>query len=124
MLALNLRASRVDQLSVIDARRTGCRAGHATETGIKVADPLRGQLRGAFAGEFDEVNAAARRVHFLTPENVSGAGGQTETAVHALVDDLVRRRMVRVESAGGVSAIKCLPRSGRGSGCSLGRIDV
>src|SRR5882672_5810587 len=99
MMALDLRASGFDKLSVVDAGRASRHASHAAEAGVKVADPLRVYGRATFAGKFHQINAATRRVHLFVPENVSGAHWQTEAAVDAVLDDLVRRRVVRIEGA-------------------------
>ena len=64
-----------------------------------MADPLWIHTRVAFAGEFHQVDAAARGIHFFVPENVGGTDRQAETAVDAVLDDLFGRRMVRVEGA-------------------------
>ena len=45
-------------------------------------------------------DASARRVHLLAPEDVGGAGGKAEAAVHALVHDGRFGCVVRVEGAG------------------------
>ena len=87
MMALDLSASGFDQFSVVDAGRAGGHASHAAEAGIEMADPLRVHGRATFAGEFHEIDAAAGRVHLFVPEDVSGADGQAETAVDALIDD-------------------------------------
>src|SRR5205814_3878216 len=41
---------------------------------------------------------SARRIHFLAPQHIGGTHGQTKSAMDALFNDLVRRRMVRVEN--------------------------
>src|SRR5256884_9728312 len=38
-------------------------------------------------------------MHFLPTHHIGGTHGQTESAVNALFDDRIRRRMVRVEGA-------------------------
>ena len=62
-----------------------------------MADPLGIDLRSTFGGEFHQVDAAARRIHFLAPEDVSGTGRQAEAAVHALINDFRGGGMVPVE---------------------------
>jgi hypothetical protein len=99
-MAFDLCASSFDQFSVIDTGRARGHAGHAAEAGVDMADPLRIYRGVAFAGKFHQVDAAARRVHLFVPEHVSGADGQAEAAVHAILDNLFRRRMMRVERAG------------------------
>ena len=53
----------------------------------------------AVSRQFHEIDAPARRIHFFVPENVGRADRQAEAAVHALVDDFSRGRMMRVEGA-------------------------
>src|SRR6185437_1127842 len=101
MMTLDLSASGFDELSVVNAGGTGGHAGHAAEAGVEMANPLRVHGGGAFAGDFHQVDAAARRVHLFVPEDVGGADGETKAAVNALVDDFGRRRVVRVERAWG-----------------------
>lgn len=96
-MALDLRARGFDQFSVVDAGRTSRHAGHAAEAGIKVADPLRVDGRRAFAGDFHQIDAAARRIHFFVPQNVCRAHGQTKAAVDALIYDFCRGRMMGVK---------------------------
>src|SRR5205807_958772 len=45
-------------------------------------------------------NSPTWRIHFLSPQYVGGAHRQTKSAMHALFNDLVRRRMVPVKRAG------------------------
>ena len=47
-----------------------------------------------------EVDAPARGVHLLAPERVRRARRQAEAAVHAVVEQLLRRRVVVVEGTG------------------------
>lgn len=64
-----------------------------------MADPLRIYGRAAFTGEFHQVDAAARGIHFFVPEDVSGADGKAKAAVDASLDDWLGGRVVRVECA-------------------------
>ena len=65
-----------------------------------MADPLRIQCGVAFAREFHQIDAAARGIHFLVPENVRGTDRQAEAAVDTIFDNLFGGRMVLVERAG------------------------
>ena len=96
-IAFNLRTRSFDELAVIHSGRARGHAGHAAEAGVEVADPLGSHLRGAFGGQLHQIDATARRIHFLPPQNVSGTRGQTKTAVDALVNDGRGGWMVRVE---------------------------
>ncbi len=100
MMAFDLRSSSFNQFSVIDTGGASRHAGHAAKTRIKVAHPFRVHGRVAFAGKLHQVDASARRVHFLVPEHVSRANRQAEAAMHAILNNLFRRRMMRVERAG------------------------
>ena len=62
-----------------------------------VKGPSRRDL--ALLGEVHQVDPAARGVHLLAPQLVGGAGRQAEAAVHAVVEQLARRRAVLVEGA-------------------------
>jgi hypothetical protein len=64
-----------------------------------VADPLWIHTRVALAGEFHQVDAAARRIHFFVPEDVRGTDRQAKAAMDTVFDDLFGRRVVRVEGA-------------------------
>lgn len=100
MMAFDLRAGSFDQFAVVNSGRASGHAGHTAEAGVKVADPLRVDGCVAFAGEFHEVDAAARGIHLFVPENVRRADRQAKAAVDAIFDDLFGRRMMRVERAG------------------------
>ena len=97
-VALNLGARGLDELVVFHARGARRDAGHATEAVVHVKAEAR--VEGGFAVGclLDHVDTAARRIHFLTPENVGGAGGQAEAAVYAIVNVLALGRVVRIET--------------------------
>ena len=98
VMAFDLCARGFNELVVLHAGGAGGHAGHATETAIEVGDEsFVHHADFAFGGGFHQVNAAARRIHFFVPENVSGAGGQAEAAVAAVADEFVIGRMMRVE---------------------------
>ena len=99
-ISFDLCARGLDQFSVVDAGRARGHAGHAPEAAIEMADPFGVDLRRAFPGKFHQIDTAARRIHFLVPKNVSGTCGETEAAVHTLVDDRCGGWMVRVEGGG------------------------
>src|SRR5260370_8348780 len=98
-LSFDLRARSLEGLSVGEGGRGRRGACHTAQATVEVAHPSRVQFRGALARHLHQVDAAARRIHFLPPQHVGGANGQTKSAVHALFDHLVRRRMMRVERA-------------------------
>ena len=97
----DLRPGRLHQLVVLHARRARRHARHAAEAGVEVARELRGDLRLAFPGHLQQVNPSPRRVGLAAPQGVGRARREAEPAVHAVGEQIGRRRAVRVESAGG-----------------------
>jgi len=97
MEALDLCAGGFEEFAVVDAGGAGGHACHAAEARVEVLDPGGCDLRGAFGGCFDEMNAAAGGIHFFVPEDVGGAGGEAEAAVDAFLEDLGGGRMVGIE---------------------------
>src|SRR5690606_36217848 len=79
-------------------RRAGGHARHAPEAGVDVLHQ-RGRHRLALEALLHEMDPPARRVHLLAPQRVRRAGGQAEPAVHAVVDQPARGRVVLVERA-------------------------
>ena len=88
VLALDRGTGRLDQPVVAHARRAGGQARHAAEAAVEVLDDRGVEGNGAVEARVHEVNAPARRVHLLTPEDVRGTGRQAEPAV-----DAVRREL-------------------------------
>ena len=86
IVAFDLGASGFDEFSVLNAGRARGHAGDTAKARIKVADPFFVDLGFAFGSHFHEVDAAARRIHFFSPKNVGGAGGEAEAAMDALID--------------------------------------
>jgi hypothetical protein len=54
----------------------------------------------AFGRFLDHVNTSTRGVHLVAPKYIGGAGGQTEAAMHTIIDVLLLRRVVRIEAGG------------------------
>src|SRR5690348_16831350 len=98
-MPLNLRARGLNQLAVIHTGRAGGHTRHAAEAGVEVPHPLRSHLRLALRSKFHQQDAPARRVHLFVPQDICWTSGQAKAAVHALVDDVLRRWMMVVESA-------------------------
>ncbi len=99
-MTLDLLTGSLDELVVLDAGRTGRHAGHASETRVDVIGERVVDRGPVFETESHQVDAAARRVRLLSPQGIGGAGGETETAMHAIRDLIVGGWMVRVESHG------------------------
>ncbi len=101
-MPLQLRARGLDQAVIFHSGGTRRDACHTAQALVEV--PHVGIVHAVdltFQAHLHQVNAAARRIHLLVPEQVGGTGGQAETAVNALVDQLVRRWMMRIEDLAG-----------------------
>ena len=86
----------VDEMHVVDARGAG---GHARQAGQAAVDMLDGFRRCRLVllqHVLDEVDAPARTVELVAQQHIGGAGGRAETAMHAVPQDLVGLRRVRV----------------------------
>src|SRR6185437_11424679 len=97
-MALDLRARRLDQHVVVHAGRACCHARHATQAVVHVLPELPVQRRFSRGGFLNHVNAPARRIHFLAPQNISRADRQAKPAVDALVNVLSLRWMMLVKA--------------------------
>src|SRR5215203_1587438 len=101
--ALYLPAGGLDELVVLDARGARGDACHAPQAQIPVAHHL---VVHWFFGEalVHQVDAPARGVHLLPEKNVGRAGGETEAAMDAVVDEVLLWRVVVVEGREDVAA--------------------
>ena len=97
MTPFDLCARAFEELAVVYARRTCSHTRHTAEAAIEMLDPGGRDLRSTLSGGLDEVNAAAGRVHFFMPKDVSGTGGETEAAMDTFVENFGQGRMVDVE---------------------------
>src|SRR6185312_10520551 len=97
-IALHLSARVFDQLVVLHARRARRHARHAAQAVVHV--PLEGlvQRHVSLARRMHHVNASARRIHLFVPRHVRGTRRQAETAMHAVRQQRLLRRMVRVKA--------------------------
>ena len=87
-LALDLRPRRLEQRVVLHARRAGGDARHAPEARVDVLDEALARGFAAVAPQFHQMDAAARRVGLLSPQQIGRAGRQTEPAVDAVVEEI------------------------------------
>jgi hypothetical protein len=86
---LDVGASVIDEVHVVDAARTG---GHAGETGQAAVDVVLhlGACRAVVLEHvFHQIDTPARAVALVAQEHIGGASGGAETAVHAAAQDLV-----------------------------------
>src|SRR5437867_6543601 len=84
---LGHRARLHDQLVVLHARWARGHTRHAAEATIEVLEDRLRQLP-PLGQRLHQIDAATRRIHLLSPRLIRGAGRQTKTAVHAVVDQL------------------------------------
>ncbi len=120
-VAFDLGARVFDELVVLHAGRTRRHAGHAAQTVVHVQAKAFVERRFALRGFLHHVDAAARRVHLFSPEDVGGTRREAEAAVDAVVDEFGRGRVMRIEVRGLGSFQLCQmchvrfrPESGRG----------
>jgi hypothetical protein len=86
MLALDLAPRRFDQRRVLHAGWARGHARHAAQARVEMADEAVRHPGAPLEAGLHEIDPAARRVHLFAPQHVRRAGGETEAAVHALVD--------------------------------------
>jgi hypothetical protein len=83
---IDMRARVIDQTSIVDARRTGRLATQAGQTAIEVRDGLRVRGTAAFEHPANEIDAAARRIVFVTEQDISRTGLRAEAVAYAAPD--------------------------------------
>src|SRR4051794_8408010 len=93
LAALELRARALDQLVVLHPGRAGGHAGHAAQAAVEVRDHLGRDLLALLVADPHEQDPPPRRVHLVLEHRVARARGQAEAAVHAVADEVQRRRM-------------------------------
>ena len=86
---LRLGAGHLEKPGVIDSGGTRRFAGQAAETEIHFVGEGAGGFEPSVGDGPHQGDASARAVAFEFGGVVSGASGQTEAAVHALLDDRV-----------------------------------
>ena len=85
-------ARRLDQPVVPDTGRARRHARHAAEAAVEVLDDRAVERDRAVEPRLHQLDAAARRVHLLAPEQVRRAGRQAEAAVDAVARQLANHR--------------------------------
>src|SRR5690606_3330593 len=81
-------AADIEELAVLDARRTGRLAGAAGQAAVQVQPCARGRRR-PLQHLLHLVDAPARSVELVAQKLVCGTGGVAKAAVHALAQDLL-----------------------------------
>ena len=117
---LHVHARVVDQMLVVDARRTRRHAREAAQAAVDVPHDIARRWPIVLEHLLDEIDAAARAIELVTEQHVSRAGRGAETAVHALAQyRLAGRHDGALELLGGETGLHDASFSpcGRGSGC-------
>src|SRR2546421_13008921 len=81
-----LSARRLEERAEPHARRARGLAGAAAETEIQMTLEGLAELHAPLGGGADQVDTAARGIHFLTEDAISRARRQADPAMHALPD--------------------------------------
>ncbi len=100
VMLLDVAATVIDQVHVIDAGRAGRHARQARQAAVDVLDRFRRDLPALFEHVLDQVDAAARAVEFVAEQHVGRAGRGAEPAMHAIPQDLFRLRGIGVGELG------------------------
>ena len=97
---LDVMPAMIDQVHVVHARRAGRHAGQARQAAVDVPD--LGLARRAIALEhrLDEVDAPARAVALVAQQHEGRAGRGAEAAMHALAQDVLAARGLRIGELG------------------------
>ena len=85
-------AGVIDQMHVVDARRTGRHAGQAGQAAVDVLDDLAARRLALFQHVLDEIDAPARGIVFVSEQQIGRAGRGAKAAMHAGPQDLVGLR--------------------------------
>jgi len=89
-------AGIVDQMHVVNARRTSGHAGEAGEAAVDMFDGLGGGWLALLQHVLDQIDAAPGAIEFIAEQDIGGAGGGAEAAMHAFPQDAVRLGDARV----------------------------
>src|SRR6266699_2984984 len=126
-MALELGASGLDQFIVLHAGRTGRHAGHAAQALVDVCGERPVDANLPLRGHLHQLDAAARRVHLLAPQQISWACCQAEATMDTVGNQFGIWRVMLIEANNTLVAdlyvacvhLKYLPQSAQGSACSL-----
>ncbi|MEY9198290.1 hypothetical protein ABIA16_003406 [Sinorhizobium fredii] len=86
----------IDEMHVVDARRTGGHAGKAGETTVDMGDGFGIGRSPVFQHVLDEIDPSARTVEFVAEQHIGRTGGGAEAAMDAFAQDLFRFGDMRV----------------------------
>lgn len=97
IVALDLRTGGFNQFIVLYTGGTGGNAGHTAEALIDMGREGGVDADIILRDHLHQLDATAWRVHFLAPERIGRAGGETEAAVHAVGEQFGIGRVMVVE---------------------------
>jgi hypothetical protein len=86
--ALDLRSRGLKQRIVLHPRGARRHARHTAEARIDVTHKAGAARLAPIAAQFHQMDAPSRRIGFLSPQQISRTRGQTESAVHAIVEQI------------------------------------
>ena len=86
----------VNEVHVVDTRRAGGHARQARQAAINMFDSFLRCGLILLQHVLDEVDTATGAVELIAQENIGGARGRAEPAMHASAQNLVGLRRVRV----------------------------
>ena len=88
-MPLNICASYIDKVHVVDLGGAGGHAGVAGQATINVSDCSRRWRTTGLQHFSDEIYPAARRIVLVTKQNVCRTNGRAEPVMHAVLQDFV-----------------------------------
>ena len=97
---LDVMPAVIDQVHVVHARRAGRHAGQARQAAIDVPDFGLAGRAVALQHRLDEVDAPARAVALVAQQHEGRAGRGAEAAMHALAQDVLAARGLRIGELG------------------------
>ena len=97
---LDVMPAMVDQVHVVHARRAGRHAGQARQATVDVPDFRLARRAVALQHRLDEVDPPTWAVALVAQQHEGRAGGGAEAAMHALAQDILAARRLRIGELG------------------------
>jgi hypothetical protein len=90
----------IDQVHVVHARRAGRHAGQTRQATVDVPDLGVAGRAIALEHRLDEIDAATRTVALVAQQHEGRTGRRAEAAMHALAQDVLAARGLRIGELG------------------------
>ena len=90
VVALNDFSSVVNQMHVIDTRRTGRRTSQTAQTAVQMVHHILGRFAPVFQHVFEQVDPPPRAVEFVAKQLVGRTGACAQTTVNAITKNRFR----------------------------------